>query len=884
MSKFNWQSRWQETVGKTVTGLSDGAARLKQNWADRPATSPDAPRHHASTSSSPRSSASASQEARFLSLPIDTAKKLRWYDREDLSQLISITTREKQQLQDTVSALRQVILAAGVSEQELDADLQERLAEAEHQQDTDASLNSILVLAAQAEIDQLRNVITASSQEPASSEPAEALQDGEVQALRSQLQDRDAQLQRQEDELQELRERLLSVEAADAPSTPRAEAKRPSRSAPEPAPRTEASEDALQLSQEQPSSSANGHPPQHGVVDTTPAALMLQGSQSGLGNGHYTEEASSADVDPSAFSEPQHQQITAPASANRKSADQAESDSGQQTMPLQAGATLAAQQPGNDQQHAEVVELQRQRSLEIEAHLAQVRRLESQIAQAEAQAHTAEEACAQLQREVQQLTQTLEETGAASELHVQELRAKVASAQASQAEMLQRAQDICSQAEERAAGAERRADRAEDRASKAEAELKARERAGLAGKGELAAARRAAGEREAELRQAMREGEAKLRERIGRLDDDAQELRRSLVRARADAEAMEARAHQAESAEASLAADLRNAEAQSLSNEGLVAKCATLEERLSEMRAEQGQLATYKEMAAAAEADRGCLEQEVLATAQLATALEARLRGALGAKDAAESRVAASEMRAYEAEAAVESEVARRLELCGADFRRWPRAARDEVARLEKKLEAAQGLNGMLHAEVDAAVQQRQVEAVSRAQLQVRLSSAEERATKAERERKELVSSLERQLAAARTEILDWRRELAAAEAERDRLGADRKALAKRASSGSLYAGYGGTPKARGGGSLRGVADGFAELPTNGDRDHIGGVDIVYLKNVLLKFLDSLASGRTEQSDALLPAIATLLRATPQEFRELKLAIVAAKQASWWPA
>ena len=42
----------------------------------------------------------------------------------------------------------------------------------------------------------------------------------------------------------------------------------------------------------------------------------------------------------------------------------------------------------------------------------------------------------------------------------------MASAQASQAEMLQRAQDICSQAEERAAGAERRADRAEDRASK----------------------------------------------------------------------------------------------------------------------------------------------------------------------------------------------------------------------------------------------------------------------------------------------------------------------------------------------------------------------------------------------------------------------------------
>ncbi len=55
---------------------------------------------------------------------------------------------------------------------------------------------------------------------------------------------------------------------------------------------------------------------------------------------------------------------------------------------------------------------------------------------------------------------------------MQELHAKVSSAQASQAEMLQKAQEICSQAEERAAGAERRADRAEERASKAEAELK----------------------------------------------------------------------------------------------------------------------------------------------------------------------------------------------------------------------------------------------------------------------------------------------------------------------------------------------------------------------------------------------------------------------------
>lgn len=81
---------------------------------------------------------------------------------------------------------------------------------------------------------------------------------------------------------------------------------------------------------------------------------------------------------------------------------------------------------------------------------------------------------------------------------------------------------------------------------------------------------------------------------------------------------------------------------------------------------------------------------------------------------------------------------------------------------------------------------------------QVRLSAAEERATRAEWERRDAVTGLERQLAAARAEVLDWRREVVAAEAERDKLAADKKLLAQRGSSGSLYAGYNGTPKARG--------------------------------------------------------------------------------------
>jgi len=189
----------------------------------------------------------------------------------------------------------------------------------------------------------------------------------------------------------------------------------------------------------------------------------------------------------------------------------------------------------------------------------------------------------------------------------------------------------------------------------------------------------------------------------------------------------------------------------------------------------------------------------VLATARLATGLEARLRAALAGREAAETRAAAAARaaadvrgpaprrrrragsgrgggaggRAYhprrqggpscsglfcwrahaagrggrapagagpggraprtgrhptltqararrQAEARVEREVSRRLELSGADARQWPRAAREEAARLDKRLAAASGLAAALRSEVAAEQAARQAEAVARAQLQAR--------------------------------------------------------------------------------------------------------------------------------------------------------------------
>ncbi len=59
-------------------------------------------------------------------------------------------------------------------------------------------------------------------------------------------------------------------------------------------------------------------------------------------------------------------------------------------------------------------------------------------------------------------------------------------------------------------------------------------------------------------------------------------------------------------------------------------------------------------------------------------------------------------------------------------------------------------------------------------------------------------------------------------------------------------------------------------------------VDMLYLKNVMLKFLDAFVHSRTAEVEALLPAVATVLRANPREYRELKQKVE--EQKGWGSA
>lgn len=90
----------------------------------------------------------------------------------------------------------------------------------------------------------------------------------------------------------------------------------------------------------------------------------------------------------------------------------------------------------------------------------------------------------------------------------------------------------------------------------------------------------------------------------------------------------------------------------------LAARAAALEEKVEEGRAERGQVASLRQLAAEAEAARARVEDEVLATARIATGLEARLRMARAEADAAQRDTLAANERCSQVNAAALTSVA----------------------------------------------------------------------------------------------------------------------------------------------------------------------------------------------------------------------------------
>ena len=169
--------------------------------------------------------------------------------------------------------------------------------------------------------------------------------------------------------------RLLSVEAADAPSTPTAEAKRPGRSAGAEAPAESAcatlNTNAQLADAEGASASASGHAAQDaGTAHSLPAAVPLEEA---LSNGDHAEPAAAEhhSARPSSSAVDRSEQDLEP-SAERSFEDGVTSSS-RPGIHTGESQLAAAPEAAHDLEHANFTELKRQRSLEREAHFAQVR-------------------------------------------------------------------------------------------------------------------------------------------------------------------------------------------------------------------------------------------------------------------------------------------------------------------------------------------------------------------------------------------------------------------------------------------------------------------------------------------------------------------------------
>ncbi len=81
-------------------------------------------------------------------LPVESARKLRWYDKEDLTVLVRTTLREKRELDACLSALKRALLRAGVSDTDIDVEIKAGLERAEALKEEDEGVASVLLASA----------------------------------------------------------------------------------------------------------------------------------------------------------------------------------------------------------------------------------------------------------------------------------------------------------------------------------------------------------------------------------------------------------------------------------------------------------------------------------------------------------------------------------------------------------------------------------------------------------------------------------------------------------------------------------------------------------------------------------------------------------------
>jgi hypothetical protein len=324
----------------------------------------------------------------------------------------------------------------------------------------------------------------------------------------------------------------------------------------------------------------------------------------------------------------------------------------------------------------------------------------------------------------------------------------------------------------------------------------------------------------------------------------------------------------------------------------LAAQLQAMEARLQDVRREEVDAASIRTMLRQCEDRRAQAEQELVTTAKLASSLETKLAAARAEIDALRGHVEETEMRVERAQQSVMTEVQRQWACAGRERSAWPLPAQEEVENIEARLSAVNSTVIMLQQQIEEEGHARKLEQQQRIAAEQRALVAEETAERILRDASLKEQKAQTSAAAASQQVRELRMVVSSLEKERDEarvkargndfngtntLPVSSISTTTTATGGVRKRGSGGLEDLNGnivGTTSTHTVNAPATIPlprkVGGGDDALSATDLVYMKNVMLRFLVAYAGGKTQEWEALLPAVAALLRASPQEYAKLR--------------
>lgn len=495
--------------------------------------------------------------------------------------------------------------------------------------------------------------------------------------------------------------------------------------------------------------------------------------------------------------------------------------------------------------------------------------------------------CSALRQQTARLTSALAEASAAKDVAEEQLakyKEKHNEMQSAQLEVVRLSQDERLQAEARCEEAEIKATKEAKRAEQLLIELKSfKERAQKA----------EASLQDERSKHAVKTvaTEANQRARAAELEMTTASLSHQLASSQAQVTALENKLSATEAEAARAAADARDLESAASERDDLYARLAAAEARLEEGRAVQLSSGALRDMFEQSESKRVVAEEELVATAKLAAELEERLAQATVSAEDALLEAQQAGVKASAVWEAIDAAVEERWSQAGNDRSKWPACAQEEIEAVEARLSALNAAHKSLQEKLQLAESaQKKAEEVSVAAEQKALT-AEAGLERLARSSEQRERRLEAAALAATRQVDEFRAALGRLEREKDQLVEDRNSLEEAAREAStamagarMHAGSGSISE---GGGVYNSSSTINEekslyltpLPrrpgssdnSNGDTAHLmDPTDLMYLRNVLLKFLGAHLENRVQECEVLLPALAAVLRASPVEYHKLK--------------